>query len=301
MTTVEIDILGSMRTLVEGREIRLPGRKLRCIFTVLCLRAGQQVRRDELIEELHLTDTADAVNSLHAHIARLRRWLRSNSLDPGLLESIESSYRLNIDRAAVDVYTFESRVEQALSLYPDAPSVVVAMLTDALILWRGEALADVDDGPLVAGKAQELRHLRATAREVLLAAWLDVGEHRRVVLEARRFLVADPLNEQVWQSLIIALRRCGRPAEANQTFRDAQSIFREELGIMPGERMRSALTGPLPGPAHASDASLSRASLSRASDSTRRTLAESRLSSRSRSASTAGAPPVRRNFSRTIA
>jgi DNA-binding SARP family transcriptional activator len=296
MTTVEIDILGPMRTLVEGQEIRLPGRKLRCIFTVLCLCAGQQVRRDELIEELHLTDTADAVNSLHANIARLRRWLRSNSLDPGLLESIESSYRLNIDRTAVDVYTFESRVEQALSLYPDAPSVVVAMLTDALILWRGEALADVDDGPLVAGKAQELRHLRATAREVLLAAWLDVGEHRRVVLEARRFLVADPLNEQVWQSLIIALRRCGRPAEANRTFRDAQSVFREELGIMPGERMRSALTGPLPGSAHASDASLSRAS-----DSTRRTLAESRLSSRSRSASTAGAPPVRRNFSRTIA
>lgn len=246
VTTVEIDILGPMRIAINGQEHRLSGRKLRCILAVLSLRARQPVRRDELIEELRLTQTTDAVNSLHAHIARLRRWLRAQSLDPYLLESVESSYRLNIDKTTVDVYNFESRVEQALALYPSAPSVVAAMLVDALVMWRGEPLADVDDGPLIAGKAEELRHLRATAREVLLAAWLDTGQDRRVVLNARRFLDADPLNEQLWKSLIISLRRSGRHAEANQALRDAQTVFRQELGIMLGEQVRAAFFGPLP-------------------------------------------------------
>ncbi|MFI9504575.1 BTAD domain-containing putative transcriptional regulator [Nocardia sp. NPDC052566] len=246
MATPEIDILGPMRIAVDGKESCLTGQKLRCILAVLSLRAGQPVRRDELIEELRLTETSDASNSLHAHIARLRRWLRMQSVDSGILESVDSSYRLNIDRGAVDAYIFEDRVEQALALYPSAPSVVAVMLTEALAMWRGDALADVDDGPFVASKTEELRHLRATAREILLSAWLDTGQDRRVILNARRFLDADPLNEQLWESLIVALRRANRYAEASKAFREANLLYHAELGIAPGDRLRIALSGPIP-------------------------------------------------------
>lgn len=246
MTTPEIEILGPIRVAVNGKEIGLAGQKLRCILAILALRAGQPVRRDELIEELRLTQTSDASNSLHAHITRMRKWLRVNSLDPGMLESVDSSYRLNIRRDAVDAHQFEHRVEQSLALYPGAPSVVAAMLTEALAMWRGDALVDVDDGPFIASKIEELRHLRATAREVLLSAWLDTKQDRRVILNARRFLDAEPLNEQLWESLIVALRRADRYPEANKAYRDACSLYRAELGITPGERLRVALSGPIP-------------------------------------------------------
>lgn len=246
MAKVEIKVLGPLRVSVNGNEAGLAGQKLRCILAVLAIRAGQQVRRDELIEELQLAKTNDASNSLHAHIARLRRWFRAHSIEPDVLESVESSYRLNIGHADVDAFHFENRVEQALALYPSAPSVVSAMLTEVLAMWHGDALSDVNDGPLLASRAEELSHLRAGAREVLLSAWLDTGQDRRVILNARRFLDADPLNERVWVSLIVALRRASRYAEAHKTFRDAHSVFATELGIPPGDRLRLALTGPIP-------------------------------------------------------
>jgi hypothetical protein len=43
----------------------------------------------------------------------------------------------------------------------------------------------------------ELQWLRAAAREVLLEAWLTLGNDHKVIVNARAYVADDPLNERL--------------------------------------------------------------------------------------------------------
>jgi SARP family transcriptional regulator, regulator of embCAB operon len=247
MNTTEIGILGPLRSKIAGNEVVLPGAKLRSIMAILAFRTGETVSSDVLVEELGLDQTSNnAANALQAHVSRLRRWLCTHNSAPNLIETTNSGYRLNLDRSHVDAHLFVDQAEQALALAPAAPSVVATILEDALKLWRGDALVDVIDGPLVATIADELKFLRATAREVLLAAWLALGNDHKVIVNARAYVADDPLNERLWESQIISLRRLGRHAQAVDCYNRARKTLRDELGIQPGDQLRAAAGHEIP-------------------------------------------------------
>jgi SARP family transcriptional regulator, regulator of embCAB operon len=244
MAVADIGILGPLRPRFGDVEVSLSGGKRRAILAILAFRADNEVRRDELIEELDLMrTTGDAINALHAHVARLRRWLLWHSGRSNLLETVNSGYRLNLDRSAVDAHRFVDLVQRALNLAPAAPSVVATILENALSLWRGDALLDALDGPLVAAAADELRQWRATARETLIDAWLSLDYNQKVVLNARKFIAEYPLNESIRARHIVALRRMGRYAEASEAYKCAEKVLNEELGVEPGAELRAAAAG----------------------------------------------------------
>jgi DNA-binding SARP family transcriptional activator len=239
-----IDILGPLRARFADSEPTLSGAKLRSIIAICAYRAGDEVRRDELIEELGLArTTGDAVNALHAHVVRLRRWLSQHGGQPGLLETVNSGYRLSINRADVDAHQFVDLVQKALNLAPRTPSVVAAILEEALTLWRGDALQDTLDGPLAAAAADELHQWRLAARETLIDAWMALGQDQKVALSARKFIADDPLNESIRTRHVVALRRMGRYAEAVEWYRTAERTLRQELGVVPGRELRAAAAG----------------------------------------------------------
>lgn len=241
MTVADIRILGPLRIGFGHTEATLSGGKLRTILALLALRADGEVLRDELIEELDLARTAgDAINALHAHVARLRRWLQRHGGRPDLLETVPSGYRLTVDRDAVDAHRFVALVERALNLAPATPSVVAAILEEALTLWRGDALLGADGGPLVAAAADELHRWRAAARETLIDAWMSLDRHQKVILSAAKFIAEDPLNESLRARHIVALRRMDRHAEAVEAYRDSARVLDEELGVEPGPELRAA-------------------------------------------------------------
>lgn len=239
---ISINILGALQARIDDDELLLPGKKLRCILALLALRAGEEVRRDELIDELDLMrTTCNATNALHAHMTRLRRWFNTHYGHGQVLESVNRGYRLNIDRSAVDAHRFVAQVEQAMALAPSAPLVVVTMLESALDLWRGDVLVDTADGPLASAAADELNQMRTAAREVLLDSWIALGRDQVAILNARRYIASDPFNERMRAQLITALKRQGRHAEAYESYFEAEKIFNDELGIDPGLHLRAAL------------------------------------------------------------
>ncbi|WP_367140585.1 MULTISPECIES: AfsR/SARP family transcriptional regulator [Streptomyces] len=243
MSAINIKVLGPLRIEVDNSEAELPGSKLRDILAVLALRAGQVTRRDELVEELDLTSTTrNSVNAVHAHIRRLRRWLEQHGIPAGLIETVDSGYRLNVDRASVDAHRFSDLVRQGLGLAPATPSVVATILEEALSLWRADALMDSRQGPLVTSAADELHHWRATARDALLDAWLALGQENKVILSAPRFIADDPLNESIRLRQLTALRRMGRYTEAVRAYRNAERILSQELSVEPGPELRTAHT-----------------------------------------------------------
>ncbi|WP_063042292.1 AfsR/SARP family transcriptional regulator [Nocardia pseudovaccinii] len=242
MPEIEIAVLGPLKTMFAGHEVRLAGRKLRCIVAVLATRVGETVHRDELIEELGLVRTTkDAKNTLHAHMARVRRWLAHNSGGADLLETSAAGYRLALPESSIDAHRFADLVDRALPLAGRTPAVVAAVLDEALGLWRGEALVDVAEGPLLVTAADNLGQLRTAARQALLQAWLALEQEGTVIFHARRFLADDPLNEILWEHLIVALQRSGRSAEAMDSYHQAVQVLRRELGIGPGASLRASV------------------------------------------------------------
>ncbi|WP_169988226.1 MULTISPECIES: AfsR/SARP family transcriptional regulator [unclassified Microbispora] len=241
MAIVGIDILGPLRVRFSNCEAAPTGAKLRSLFAILAFRAGHTVMRDELIDELDLMNTTDdAVNALHAHLARLRRWLRHYGRESDLIETVGSDYRLNLDRGTVDAHRFVNLTERALELAPGTPSVVASILKDALCLWRGDAMLDALDGRLGAAAANELDNWRAVARETLIDAWLCLGSNQQVVLNARKFIAENPLNEMMHARHIRALCRMGRYAEAIEAYKNAEKVLSDELGVGPGSELRLA-------------------------------------------------------------
>ena len=114
----------------------------------------------------------------------------------------------------------------------------VAGLQQAVALWRGPGVADVGEEPAAMAEIRHLEWLRLAAVEDLARLRLALGEHEELIPELPARRREAPYNEQLWASLMIALGRCGKRAEALIAFQHAGDALRAELDIEPGPELR---------------------------------------------------------------
>jgi hypothetical protein len=62
---------------------------------------------------------------------------------------------------------------------------------------------------------------------------LALGEHELLVPDARLAVEENPLREQRWATLMLALYRCGRQADALRAYQRLRNLLVEDLGIDP--------------------------------------------------------------------
>jgi hypothetical protein len=72
---------------------------------------------------------------------------------------------------------------------------VAARVSEALALWWGEPLADVDCEMLARREAPWLAELRLQALEARIEAQLHLGDHAAVIAELRHLTAAQPLRD----------------------------------------------------------------------------------------------------------
>jgi len=148
-------------------------------------------------------------------------------------------YELVVEEDDLDANVFERLAESGRRSLADAdPEAAVALLSEALALWRGPAMADVPPAPAVTTEASRLEQCRLSALETWLGALLDLGRHEDAVDEAYRLANEHPLRERLWAQAMLALYRCGRRAEALDAYQRARSVLVAELGLEPGPELR---------------------------------------------------------------
>ena len=84
-----------------------------------------------------------------------------------------------------------------------------------------------------------LTGLRAVAREQLLEARLGQGESAVLVPEIEGLVADDPMREERWRLLVLALYRAHRQADALAALRRARTTLSDELGVDPGPALRA--------------------------------------------------------------
>ncbi len=106
-------------------------------------------------------------------------------------------------------------------------------------MFHGDVLPDAGDGEWVVPHRVRLEEARLGLVEDQFAARLDLGGAGEVVAELEGLLSRYPLREQLWVSLITALYRSGRQADALGAYARVREALVEQLGLEPGPALRA--------------------------------------------------------------
>ena len=239
---MQFRILGPVTVIDEtGASLPLGPPRQHALLAALLLHPGESMPVDRLIDLLWGDAApASAATIVHGSVAGLRRALEPAGT-PGhsrLLVTQASGYALDVAAEQVDAARFERLVADGRSQVADDPRRASGLLTRALSLWHGPALAGVD-APFAAGAVHRLGELRLEALEARADADLALGKHTDLVSELGELVTQHPLRERLWAQLMVAFYRCGRQSDALAAYQAARRLLDEQLGILPGPELES--------------------------------------------------------------
>ncbi|MEU6886849.1 AfsR/SARP family transcriptional regulator [Streptomyces viridosporus] len=231
-------VLGSVGVEVDGRFHGVQGGRQRALLAVLLVQGGRLVSVEDLYAELWGDDLPGTVgNALQAHVSRLRRTLQGLGEGAPELVSRSAGYCLEFPTEDLDMNVFRRGVGRARSLMGVDQAGAAGLFAECLGLWRGAPLQDVAGGVLCRSVAVQLAEEHLAALEDKL--WLDFErEVPSAIGELKRMSVVYPWRERVTEMLMRALYRCGRQAEAIETYHAARDRIVDELGTEPSPQLR---------------------------------------------------------------
>ncbi|MFF2848867.1 BTAD domain-containing putative transcriptional regulator [Streptomyces sp. NPDC058001] len=240
-SVAELQLLGPVELRAGGRAIDLGPPKQRAVLAALAMDSGQPVAVSVLVDRVwNESPPAGVRNALYAHITRIRRLLGKVTTADGTpvkLERQAGGYLLDLNPDWVDLLRFRQLAELALGKNLD-DSARVALLREALELWRGRPLEGVDGS-----WAEWTRAHFDLYRVEAMVAWarieLELGNHEAVIPRVHALIGEHPLAEPLAAGLMRALHAAGRDAEALQVFAATRRRLVKELGAEPGAELRS--------------------------------------------------------------
>jgi DNA-binding SARP family transcriptional activator len=233
---MEFQVLGPLEVRDGARVLPVGRGKPSALLALLLLHANEVVSTDRLIDELWgERPPATAPKALQVYVAKLRQ-----ALGAELIVTRAPGYELRLaDEGELDVRRFERGLATAReALAAGDARRASALLSEALALWRGPPLADLAYERFAQPEVLRLDELRLAALEERIEADLALGRHADVVGELERLVAQHPLRERPRAQLMLALYRCGRQAEALDSYQAARRALVEELGIEPGAALR---------------------------------------------------------------
>ncbi|MFF2777173.1 BTAD domain-containing putative transcriptional regulator [Streptomyces sp. NPDC058052] len=238
---IRMSVLGPLRAWRDGRPLNLGPPRQQAVLAALALDAGRTLSRQELLDGVWGMEPP-AANVVPVYVYRLRRTLRSDASGDGPDAVIRHDrirgYRLVPGAVDVDVTRLERLVADMGAAGREGDRAeAVRLCSRALGLFRGEPL-DGLPGPLA-----ELERMRLGERRIGLAQrkaeWqLELGRCADAVAELSALSAEHPWNEPVAATLMRALYRTGRQAEALAAFDRTRRRLADDLGVAPSMLLR---------------------------------------------------------------
>jgi DNA-binding SARP family transcriptional activator len=223
-----IAVLGPLQ--VDGQANGFSPRD-RVVLSALVVRAGDPMSAEAIADALWgERPPATWTKVIQGCVVRLRKRLGAAAIESGPF-----GYRLKLNDDELDLRQFERLLERAReALAGGDPARASYLVREALDLWRGRALADLEEWEPGRVEAGRLDGLRMDAEELSVEAEVAAG-HASAVLERARALVAQaPFRERRWAMLATALYQSGRQPEALGAIKRARAMLVGELGLDPG-------------------------------------------------------------------
>ena len=213
--------------------------KQRLLLALLLCRCNSVVLVEQLIDTLWWEGPPrTAHKNIQVYISHLRKLLTADGR-PSRLRYRPPGYQLVLTPAEVDALRFEdlSRAGRLALRRGDARTAAASM-RQALGLWRGPALADLQLSPALREEAARLDDRRLSVYEDWFEAELLLGNHAEVLEQIEGVVRAHPLRERLRSHQLTALYRGGRQAEALAEYDNHRQLLAAELGLDPSPALR---------------------------------------------------------------
>lgn len=235
---LEFFLLGPVQASEAGRPVNLGVRKQRFVLALLALEVNKQVTIERLVELTWPQDPpVTARGMIHTYISGLRAAMAGVGGKPAgvRVDRGAAGYTLCCDPERVDVHRFRALLAGARNSDDERR---VELLSRALALWRGPALAGAASEEVRENVCRGLDEARLTAVEDLVEARLRLGRHESLLEELLALAAEHPRRPRLTGGLMQALHRAGRTAEALEIYEHARQRLGEELGLDPPAELR---------------------------------------------------------------
>jgi len=230
---IRIRLLGEVVAELAGESVELGHNRQRCVLAALLVEPGRPVPVDALLDRAWGDRLPRHPRpALYGCVSRLRRALAGGG---AALVQRHGAYLVEVDPLAVDLYRFDRLVERARAAAGDRCRF--ERLQEALGLWTGAAFGELDT-PWLRAVREDLHRRRRTAEQCRDELALRLGRHAETVDGLLGRADRDPFDERLAGLALLALYRCGRPAEALARYERLRRRLAAELGAEPGADLR---------------------------------------------------------------
>lgn len=218
---MEFRILGPLEVVGEQGPVMLHRGKEQALLVFLLLHPNELLPSERLIDELwdgRPPPTAPKI--LQNAVSKLRK-----ALGEGRLETRAPGYVFHLEPNELDLDRFERLAEAGRS-------------AEALSLWRGTPLVELQEERFADDTRRRLEEQRLAVLEDRIEADLAAGRHAGLVPELEQLVARHPLRERLHGQLMRALYGSGRQGDALEAYRRARRTLSEELGLAPGPELQ---------------------------------------------------------------
>ena len=230
---MEFRVLGPLEVRVHDRPLPLGGTRPRVVLAALLLARNTVVPVDRLTAAIwgeHPPGTPTA--QIQAAVSALRKTMGADRIvtrTPG--------YLVRVERGELDLDEFDREVTAARRAREEGDLDRAADgLRAALEWWRDDALVDLAELPIRASTVA-VDERRRVALEERIEVDLALRRHADLVPELAALVTEQPLRDRLWAQLMRAQYRCGRRADALETYRRARKVMHDELGLEPAAEL----------------------------------------------------------------
>lgn len=233
-TPLDIGLLGPLEVARGGRAIGVTGPKQRALLIVLALHAGMPVGSQHLIEALWPNSRSGReVATLQVHVSHLRDVLElRRDESPSVLLTTNAGYVLADTAVRVDIDRFEELTQHARGCLSSDPDASFRFIEEALEMWRGRPLEDVEYEEFAQEEIRRLDLERMQAVEIRAEALIESARDSEAVPDLEALVRSHPTRERPVVLLMRALYRSGRQAESLRVFR-RHARHLAEMGLEP--------------------------------------------------------------------
>ncbi|HEY1512113.1 MAG TPA: BTAD domain-containing putative transcriptional regulator [Gaiellaceae bacterium] len=240
---MEFRLLGPLEVSSGHRVVVLGSPQQRALLTLLLIRRNEIVPFDAIVAALWPGEPPrTAAQIVRVYVSQLRKALGDDT-ERRHIVTHSNGYALQTSAEQVDVDRFESLCAEARRHLADGdPKPAHRLLDEALLLWRGDPLPEFAYDNFAAAEIRRLTEERVGALEDRFDAALASGHAADLVADLERLARENPLRERLSAQLMLALYRSDRQADALATYQEVRRRLVDELGLEPGETLRSLHT-----------------------------------------------------------
>lgn len=243
---MRISVLGPLSIHHGTVEMTPTAQKPCTVLALLLLNHVRVVPVSALIDELWKeVPPKTARAALQIYVLQLRKTLAQTTgltlaeVAETTLQTVQNGYRLVVEPGQFDLEIYH-RLHRAGSEAMDAGDFRLASqhFRQALDLWRGPAMADVESGTRIRAEVAALEQSRQTMLDYRIELDLRLGLHREILGQLAALTTRNRFHENSHAQYMIALYRSGYRIRALEAFHRLRHNMISEFGLEPTPKLR---------------------------------------------------------------